>query len=216
MALAEGRAGINIGTDGTVHEVTLERTGAQRTADAHGRYFDSNSRGNVFCVATAIAGVTLAAANASPLAAGTGQPVVGLFNPTSSGKNAVVLAILVEHVSGTPAAGAWSWNVGAAPQPVTQAGTAPTSLLTGKTTGSAMVGLVNQATTGSTAAAHVLAVPFGVFAGAIAATSVGLMEQYEPAGLLIVPPGAYAGLAVPGAGTSHVVAASLVWEEVPV
>lgn len=197
--------------------IRKSRQNALVTTDAHGRYVEAVARGNTYALRTAIGGATIAAAGASPLAANTGAPVLGIINPSGSGKNANVLSIIWEHVSGTPAAGSWSWDEYISPATTSQTGTAPTNLLTGRNVGSVMVGLVAQATTATVAAAvPKLLVPMGAFAGAIAATAANLAGQWEPAGLITVAPGAIGGLAHPGAGTSHIIAVMIVWEEIAV
>jgi hypothetical protein len=80
-----------------------------------------------------------------------------------------------------------------------------------------MRGYVNQAITGSVAAS-VLRPMSGISIGTPAALGQGtsqMLAMEETAGEIVVPPGAFAGIACGnGAGTSWLLAASMTWEEV--
>jgi hypothetical protein len=156
--------------------------------------------------------ITVASTHVSPLAAGSGTPIIGLWNPQNSGKNLVVLKHGIVTVSGTPGGG-FVWNY-ASNQTITQAvsGTTVCNFL-GLGTSSVAKTFVNAATTGSTAGIAFRLAGFG--AAITAAGSVGANTPVleDDAGDIIVPQGAYVALAAYAAGTSNVVAASITWSE---
>ncbi len=178
-------------------------------SELQGRYGQLALDGKIF---TAVASaVTIVSASVSPLAAGTGQPIVGIWNPQNSGVNVAILKHGVQTISGTPG-GPIVWNY-----TLNQAITASTSgtpipgFLSGAI-GAAKL-FVNTATTGST----VGILHRGAWnVPAIAAASVQSAAMEEDAGDIIIPPGAFLGLAAYAVGTSHVVNAAITYAELPV
>lgn len=180
-----------------------------------GRFFEAAFSGRVFY--TYQQALTIAATHNSPLAAATATPIVGIANPPSSNRLAVVLSGFISHVSGTPAGGQAVWNAAKS-----------SGVLSVNPTGSIVPGFIGGAgsimrcvnnialtgldiTTGNLTAVR----PFGgaAFAGALAANhDAGWLDQVD--GALIVPPGALLGVfAGTGAGTSWVVNAGMMWAE---
>jgi len=206
----QGKVGPVTGGDGTVQNLRLGRDSAIVTQDAHARYQEAVVRGNVY-TGTAIQ-ITIVAANNSPLGAG-GTPVVGIFNPTSSGKNAVIWRAVAATASGTPAAQPFCiWNVIPAPAGITAAGTSGVNNFTFAAAGSQMKLFSNAAWTGSSAATALR--PIGGIT-AVAAGSTNPTVSEETAGEIVVPPGAAAGIACGNAaGTTWILSASMTWEEV--
>ena len=96
--LTEGRVGVAIGADGSQREISLDRTGAVRTANAHGEWWEGACRGNTFYGSTAVAGVDHAASltTTAPFA---------LYNPSGSDVDLVVLALSMGYISGTLGSG---------------------------------------------------------------------------------------------------------------
>jgi hypothetical protein len=156
--------------------------------------------------------MTIASTHVSPLAAGTGTPIIGLWNPQNSGKNLVVLKHGIVTVSGTPGGG-FIWNY-ATNQTITQAvsGTIVCNFL-GAGTGSVAKTFVNAATTGSTAGIAFRLAGWGAAVTATGAPGANTPIQEDDGGDIIVPQGAYVALAAYAAGTSNVVAASITWSE---
>src|ERR1051326_7041594 len=78
------------GGTGTPSPFTADITGAQRTTDAHARFQEAALRGFLFS-----AGMTLTAINNATFTTGTlgatCTPIIGIWNPMNSGKNAVIL-----------------------------------------------------------------------------------------------------------------------------
>src|SRR5437879_1558411 len=68
-----------------------------------GRYYEAARYGRLF--SSIVKAVTVAATHNSPIAAATATPVLGLFNPTNSGKAVVLQRIAFLTTSGTPAGG---------------------------------------------------------------------------------------------------------------
>lgn len=201
-------------SDGSPGDFRQGRDSELVTSDAHGRYYESTLRGGIWNLATAVAGVTVAAANVFSAAAG--QPLVGIYNPVGSGKNCVVLRGRTHWLSGTPGVSGAVWGFVPANAGVTaQGGAGAINGGTLQVGGSIAKTFVNAALTGAPAG-QLLRYLGGPFAGAIAATSVGMITDEETAGDIIVPPGAALGIFVGAAGTSPIVAASMSWEEVAV
>lgn len=182
------------------------------TQDVYGKYAELVRRGLVFSASTALSGITLAATNVSPLPAGTGTPIVGVYVPPGSLFDVTILNVKIWNVSGTAAAGPFAWN--ALPNSnITATGARGFSHLNGAQSSDATV-FVNAATTGSAAGVLLRGVGPANFAAAIAATSP-LYYDEDINGSIWVAPGVGMALAAPGAGTTWVVGASMTWAELP-
>lgn len=215
--MADQRIGPTSNADGSTITNGADRTtvdGAKVVASVHGRRYEQASRGRVYSVATAQAGVTLIAEMKQAPAA-TKQTVLSLVNPVGSNVNLEVLKAWLVHVSGTPAAGAWTWATGIIAAAITQATTIVPS--NGKTNGPASkgVGFSAVALTGGPGHALARAFPGTAFAGAIVAGSAGgLVQMDDVDGSLVVPPGTILTLAPPDIGTTHVVCACIEFAEI--
>jgi hypothetical protein len=198
-----------VAQDGTQPFLRSGRQGDGIISELHGRYYEQTSRGNVFSV-SAMAYTIVATTDISPLPANTGVPIVGIFNPNGSGKNASILYAAFTTTSGTPG-GPLIWNVISSPAGITAAGVQPMNQFTFATAGSVVRGLSATAITGS--AAGVAMGPMGGPA-AVAAGAGNYTVSEEVAGRIIVPQGGFCGLAATAVGTNHVVSAWMVWEEV--
>lgn len=184
-----------------------------------GRFFEGARLGRLFY--TQSQAITIAATHNTPLAAATGTPIVGFFNPPNSSVAAVILQGWFASISGTPPAQAhpvWNYAVGQNALTVTPAGTI-SSALASAAAPSQMKCYSNLALTGLNIAAGNLAAPrpFGLdtFAGAMAANaSNGATDNVD--GALIIPPGTVCGIfSGVAAGTTWVVSAGALWAEVP-
>lgn len=208
------RVGPVFGGTGTAPPFTADVTGAQRVGDAHGRYFDATTRGSVWTIATATAGITVTALMVIGVASSV--PIVGVHNPAGSGRYAVVGRAAVLVPSGTMGAGGFVWGI-----------IAPTST---NTTNVGTNGAINNATFaagGSIVRTFAGATPLtatgatvlfrticGPSTGAVAANAASYTME-ETAGDICVPPGGFLGIFASTAGTSPIVNAFLTWEEVP-
>lgn len=195
--------------DGSLQNFRLGNQNEQMVSELHGRYYEQTYRGNVFSV-SALAYTIVATTDISPLPANTGVPIVGVFNPVNSGKNASILYAAFTTTSGTPG-GPLIWNVIPAPAGITATGVQPTNNFTFTASGSVMRGFSASAITGSSAG-----IPIGPMGGpaAIAAGAGNYTVTEEVAGRIIVPQGGFLGLAATAVGTTHIVSAWLIWEEV--
>jgi hypothetical protein len=205
----QGKVGAQNAQDGTTPDTRSGRTGELVTSDAHARYNEATSRGNVFTAQAK--GVTVVAAMASPIAAGA-TTLLALYNPASSGKNLVIKKAGVATISGTPA-GPFYIDALANTGIITQSSVAILCALIGGAAQSIAKAFSNVALTGSS-----IATTLRVLGGqaAIAAGAGNNSIDEEVAGAIIVAPGSAIALSAHGAGTSHVVSAYLTWEEVPV
>ncbi|SRR5579883_1109772 len=209
MTQVQGTVGFSTSVDGANPNFGMGRQNDVYVSELHGRYYTYAYRGVLF--RSVITGVTIASTHVSPLAAGTGTPIIGLWNPQGTNKNVIVLRLAIATTSGTPGGPIlWNWmnnqNITAAP-----GGTIYPGLL--NPSANSVVKLFNNvATTGSTAG-----LPFDIAANisAVASTGGTFPAFDEPAGSIICQPGQMIALAATAAGTSHVVNASLTWAELP-
>lgn len=212
----QGRVGLATANDGVEDNLRLDRTTAQVVSQGRGRYSEAGSRGLIFAGMTPVAGTTVVAANNSPVAAAAAT-VLSLYNPMGSGIDLEVLKAWLNHISGTPAAGAWVYNVAYA-QSITavQNNAAVGAAPVGANNGVAGVGQIFAQTglTGGVGAQRLYR-PFGSsqFAAAIAATTPGQAVYDLVDGEIVLPPGGLLSIASPGTGTTHVVAAGFCWQE---
>lgn len=190
--------------------------GDQICSNLHGLYYEQNYNGNLFCMDSD--SVTLAAANATKGALATVKLINGFFNPLTSGKNAVIIACNIGTVSGT-AAGPFYYNflqdstinsasTGTIRSPYLTLSPALASLMTPQT------GVVVTNAAGGTTALKQLALMGGPAAIAAGAGNYSNFDFVD--GKIIVPPGVLFGVTCTGAGTTHIVQSTLMWEEVPV
>jgi len=218
--LVGGRVGPIVSADNAgPQEFRLERTGALVTQDAHGRYREAASRGNIFAVSTTLLGTTVVAANNSPIAAAAAS-ILSIYNPLNSGINVSILRTILGLVSGTPVAGPYVYNI-AFNQNITatqnNGGTSGASSINSYASGASgkARGFTQTALTGSTAQVLYRPIAFSQIAAAIAATTPGLYTTEEVAGEIELPPGGLLSIASPGTGTSQVMYAAFVYEEIP-
>jgi hypothetical protein len=178
----------------------------------HGRYYETTYRNNSFLLSVS----TAAAVTAFSGAAG-GTPMLAIFNPSGSGRNAVLNKVSVGNVVAASAAGTVSFALWfGATAAITQATTVtPWNMGTQLQSGSVVTGFRNVALTSSTAASNAIALSSYYWA---TAAGVGLVSNgiIDLEGAVIVPPGSYCALGGSAALTSATWIGSLQWEEVPV
>lgn len=208
----QGRVGPIQAQDGTLIDPRLTRDGAFLVQDGNGRYYEMAYRGQLFTASTAAAGVTIAATHVSPLAAATGTPLLGIFNPVNSGVNLMILRAKVATVSGTPG-GEFVWNVIPNPAGITSA-----TFVQGLGNKSFAVGGFGKAYTNTALTGSALATMFRPLGGpaAIAAGAGTYSVEEVTDGDMVIAPGGFAGIAATAAGTTHIAAASITWAELPV
>lgn len=196
-----------VGGSGSPSPLTASTTGAQRVTDAHARYFEPVSRGNVY-----FASVASGAPTAYVGAAG-GTPLLAVHNPTGSTKVLVMLA--ASGLIRVTATGAGTTDLALwAGLSVTPTGTqtTPKNALT-FASGGVGLGFSNAALTGSTALN--LALALNGYYWATAAGAYSNQGFIDLAGLVVLMPGMQAALGATVVPTSTTWDASLWWEEVP-
>lgn len=204
------KIGADWGGTGTFKPMTAGVSGAQRVQDAHGRYTEAAFAGRIYSLSTAVAGVTVAAGHLI----GAGTPLVGIYNPTGSGKLVSILRAACSVNSGTTGAGGFAWGYMNAPTTTitTATGAAEVNQSTFVAGGSGVRTYIATAVTGlvSVLLRHI----GGPTAGAAAANG-NLITQEETAGAILIPPGTSVGLYAALAGTSPIVNAAMEFEVLP-
>ena len=181
-------------------------------SELHGRYYETTYRGNSFLLS-----VSTAAAVTAYSGGAAGTPMLTVFNPSGSGKNAVITKASVASVVAASAAGTVTFGIYfGTTAAITQATTVtPWSMGTQLQSGSVMTGFRNVALTSGSAASNVIPLASYYWATAAGAALVnnGVVDLE---GSVIIPPGSYAALGGSAALTSATWIGSLQWEEVPV
>ena len=174
------------------------------------RLYEKTSRGGKF--AAPWNAVTILSTHNSPLTAGTGTPIVGIYNPIGSGVNLAITKVIQHLTSGTPA-GALVWNNVPLPQNITAASSTPISKLINAAPASVAKLWVNTAVTGSSAG--VLLFAEGGFAAVAAGAGVNTFVNVHD-GDLVIPPGTMLALCSYGTGTTHLTSGTVEWDEIAV
>jgi len=210
---AETIAGDANRADGTQGTMRAGREGQLIQSDLTGRFFEATRLGQVFTVSTAPAGTTIVAANNTPVAAAAAT-ILTLYNPPSSGKNLEVIRVYANWLSGTPAAGGLVYNA-VCNQNISAAQNATPVSNFQFAQGSVAKGFTQTALTGGTTAMVLLrSLPNCTpFAGAVAATSVGINCMDEVEGAIVVQPGCALTVASAGTGTTAIVNAGITYRE---
>lgn len=181
-------------------------------SELHGRYYETTYRGNSFLLS-----VSTAAAVTAYTGAAAGTPMIALFNPVGSGRNAVINKASVGNVvaaslAGTVNFGLYFGTTAAITQATT---TAPWNMGTQLQSGSVMTGFRNVALTSGSAANNVISIASYYWATAAGAALV-TGGPIDLEGSVIIPPGSFIALGGSAALTSATWVGSLLWEEVPV
>lgn len=227
MPVAQGQVGIQINSDGAspIQGFRQGRQGEMIVSELHGRFYEQVLRGSTYsigCNLTALSAATV-------LLTSSGQPIVGVWNPLTSGVNVVLLqAMLIDEVNAAAASvalGAFIWasslnnvSLTAGLSPVnrkTLASTGSQAKAFSLSTASLLTGLTNNLTFLEAAEFNTAAsLATTTIAAATPVPSVSGVENFD--GSIIVPPGGVIGLFNTISVTTHSVAARLLWEEVPV
>ena len=181
-------------------------------SELHGRYYETTYRSNSFLLSVSTAAAVTAYAGGA-----AGTPMICLFNPVGSGRNAVLNKVSVGNVVAASAAGTVSFALWfGTTATITQATTTtPWNMLTQLQSGSVMTGFRNVALTSGSAASNAIALASYYWA---TAAGVGLVSNgvFDLEGAVIIPPGSYAAVGGSAALTSATWIGSMQWEEVPV
>lgn len=221
-----GQVGPAVASDNTSAPLRQGRSGEQIVSELHGRFYETNFRGALFSDGMGLTSISNATFTVGGIGATT-TPVVGLWNPSTSGVNLViieaVLGIVMTNVTATgPGGFSWAMSTGNAGLTL---GSAPLNRKTLVNAGAFAKGLTGVALTGIT---NAIAVKFGSSLGggsaenvSFVATAVAMQTQQVSAkevfdGTLIVPPGGVLALLANTTPVAHSAVSSLVWEEVPI
>jgi hypothetical protein len=206
--------------DGSALPILQGKQSEAMVSELHGKYYTQTYRGNLFWAATAFAGVTLT------IATGT-SPTFVLWNPQGSGKNAVLVSIIITPTTAMTTASGYGYgfliNTGAS-----LATAAPFSAFTQitATRGNGLLGqpagqnasvlLVASAATLTTGATAMRAMGASAGTGAITAPAQQPIMREDFDGTLILQPGSAmvvgTTIATSGQTATHVTA---VWYEAP-
>lgn len=222
--LIQGVTGpINLG-DGVNPAIRQGRQGDVQVSELHGRFYEQTYRGNVFFGGhTALQALS---ANTITLTATT-TPILGLYNPSSSSVNLVLLQAALNMIANNLTSGAgpgalvWAWSTGNA---AISTGLTPFNAKTLAASGSqakafggatALTGLTNNLVIG---AGSSLPSPSGLTYTTLASTALlpayNGIENFD--GGFIIPPGAMLALLNTTSCTVFSAVGRLLWEEVPV
>lgn len=220
--ISELKVGPQALADGVVTTQRAGKTGDTIVSELHGRFYEQCSRGTLFSAGSS---TTALSANTITLTATT-TPIIGVWNPPTSGVNLVILQASLQvsvKTASTTAPGSIVWAASNNNSAITT-GAAPFNRKTLASSGSsakafnggvALTGLTNN-----------LVIFEGAdMVGGLALTTATVAATTElPAyvsvqnfdGGLIVPPGGILALLNTVSTTTVSVASRLMWEEVPV
>lgn len=218
-----GQVGPALAADNTYPPMRLGRSGEPIVSELHGRFYEQTFRGNVFFVGTT--GIVALSANTITLTA-TSTPILGIWNPSTSAVNAVVLqaslSTVINTVTTPVGSGAYVW-AGSTGNAAISTGLTPWNAKTLAQSGSSVKGFAGAtALTGLTnntvimAAADfpsITALTYGTIANTNVIYSNGAVQNFD--GNMIVPPGGVLALLNTTSTTTVSVVARLLWEEVP-
>lgn len=211
--ILEGQVGPRVTADGSSTEFRQSRLGSLVIQQAHSKYFEAASRSKIFTITTAQAGTTIVAANAAPPAAAAAT-ILSLYNPSGSNINAVITKTVLQNISGTPGAGAFTYCVSWGNRVTAAQNATPRCNYIGGANPICQ-GYTQTALTGGLVHVVLRAIGLASFAAAVAAANPGLCFTDYVDGEIVVPPGGIFTIANAATGTTHVVAGSISWEEVP-
>ena len=204
----EGRVGPIQAADGSEEPLRLGREGQVVVGDGYGKYHEATSRGNVFSVSTAVAGV-------APGTALSTTPPMALWNPQNSGYVISVLQASLGYVSGTLGAGTIAFAA------VHSQTTTPSGGSELTATNCNLIGNlgrpVARAWQGSTLASTPLIVRPAFILGAFlasTATIAPVLKDPLDGEFVIYPGGVLVMQGIAAAGSSPLVLFGLSWQEV--
>jgi hypothetical protein len=224
--LSQGQVGPTVSADGIQAALRSGKTGEQIVTELQGRFYENAYRGAAF--RTGSTAITALSANSITSAtSATGTPILGIYNPLGSGKNAVILQATLQVMANTlttpVGAGAFVWLVSTGNSAVST-GATPFNMGTLAASGSVCKGFVGGvALTGLT---NVMAVAFAADFQTPTGLTHGTMTAVQPLfsvggvsnidGSIIVPPGGVLGLYNTVSTTTMSAVGSLLWNEVAV
>lgn len=204
-----------------------DQTGALVATDAHGRFQEAAIQGNLYSGGMTLTSISSATFSTGTLGA-TATPILGVYNPTNSGKNLVILQAKVSPVNTalqTTGAGALMWATSFANGAITT-GNAPFNRSTLQPAGSVakdMSGIALTGLTNNLVVRDASALGSGVISNlSTLQTAAGLFPPQQVSvdnidGSIIVPPGGVlALLCTTNPPVAISAASSIMWEEVAI
>lgn len=175
------------------------------------KYQDAVQAGNVYVASVKSVTVTVTT-DISPLPATTGRALLAVYNPPGSLKRLSILRIHVSHVSGTPGGPLYLDIV----PPSTLITGVPTLPINARDfTSGGGVAKVFAAFVPINAVVGVMLRPLGGFAAvAIATASSPASHTEDIDGMISVPQGGMLAITAHAVGTTHILSASIIFEEV--
>ncbi len=223
----QGQVGPVVLNDGAPANIRMGKGGDVIVSELHGRFYESTYRGNTYTTGTTTVLSIAAATFAIATLGATATPIIGLWNPISSGINAVLSQAILSGIQTALACTGcapfyWCVSSGNAATPST--GLVPYSRKTGLAKGSQCVGFAGQALTGIT---NNMTVVKGspLYAGppssvantyTVAGIPQGLATVENFDGDWIIPPGGVIALLSGTTALAISVGSGLTWEEVAV
>ena len=192
------------------------------------RFYQGTYRGYKYSIGCQLTALSAATATVSSLGA-TAQPIVGIWNPSTSGINAVLnqamLRDVINNVSSV-AVGDFVWCGSVGNTGNLTAGLAPYNRKTGASTGSACKAFALSTASLLTGLTNTLAIiepgDFNLASSLLTTTvtaatmTPGQIGVQNFDGSWFVPPGGVLALMNTVSSTTHSVSARLMWDEVPV
>lgn len=225
IRLIQGLKSLALG--GVSDDLRSDKTGALIVSDAHGRFQEAAIQGLLYSGGMTLTSISNATFSTGTLGA-TATPIIGLWNPLTSGKNAVILQAKLQAIITAlqvTGAGAYMWCTSVGNGALTL-GSTPFNKSNFLAAGSVMKDMSGIALTGLTNNLVVRGAA-GLQGGPISnlstlQTATGLMPSAFASidnidGSIIVPPGgALALLCTTNPPVAISAASELLWEEIPV
>ena len=213
------RVGATLQGDGVNNAAPRQcKTGEQAVSQTHGKYYEATHRQNVYSATNGATGAL------SGTALGTSPPIL-LYNPVGSGRRLKIMKVSAGYISGTLGAGTLfhcgftiNGPVGSqsnvAPAVGSGAVITPVNMDLGGANNSVAVAFA----LGTLNANPVPLYPLATLNAMLATTATNPSEIWEDVdGNIVLEPGAGWCLeAVAAAGTSPLISAAVIWEEVPI
>lgn len=219
------RVGSMFGGSGSPVPFTAGVSGAQRIQDAHGRFADAAAAGRLFRGGATITAINNATFTIATTGA-TATPVIGLWNPLTSGKVLSVLQASLSVIMTAVAAtgpGGFVWAVSRNNDVITT-GSTPISSSTFAAAGSvakffagtALTGMVGTLVTMSGSALGGGSAENASFtATAVAMQTIAVPSVENVDGSIQVPPGGVLALLATTTPVAHSAVPGILWEELP-
>lgn len=220
--LNEFQVGPQVNADGVTNNGRSGKTGEQIFSELHGRFYEQASRGGLYSIGATI---TALSANTISLSATT-TPIVGVWNPSTSLVNLVIvqaaLCVVANNLTSGAGPGVFVWASSVGNTTITT-GSTPFNRKTLASVGSSAKGFPFVALTALTNNLVIFEEADFPSPSGLTYTTIGstaLMPSFQGVqnfdGSLIVPPGGVLALLNTTSCTTFSAASRLLWEEVAI